>query len=205
MPSLNGIRSLLIACFIPAYVFIALFAPTISVYQVKDWDHALHESIITGKSPRKHVVFYNVFIPEAPMTENAVRIVREQLINIKESYAYRTSKDLKVYFVTLGKEGVITDDFLNEVCGANLSCSLVQHLPQGMETGTLTQMHEFCVDNQDALVSYIHNKGSFHPKTENENWRPILTEAALSDMCISHLDDDQCNTCGLGFYASWTP
>jgi hypothetical protein len=200
------IRRLIFVYLVPCYILVTLFGQheVVESNTYWDWDKVI-AGAISGPTTRKHAIFYNLFVPKHPQSNNAVRILREQIDAVKDSYAYKTDPTLTVYFVTLGQEDVVTNDLLKEVCGPNLACYLAKHFAKGRETVTLTRMHEFCINNPNAIISYIHNKGSFHNTQDNENWRPILTEAALSDMCIAHLDDDQCNSCGLNFYASWTP
>jgi hypothetical protein len=153
-----------------------------------------------------YVIFYNVFIPEDDFgRENALRIVREQVEYIKGSYAARSQGQVILFYVTLGAEGVLPQEVMQqEYCGdhTKMSCHHLEHKPSGREVDTLVHMHQFCVEHEPATVVYLHNKGSFHFKEINENWRRMLTAAALSEMCLTMTSN--CNLCGLIFYSQWT-
>jgi hypothetical protein len=152
-----------------------------------------------------HVIFFNIFIPHSDSgQENSLRIVREQVDQIKNSYALRSNKDLIVYFVTLGQAGILTPELMQQYCGPDLSSRHVEHVTQGNEVVTLGHMHKYCQEHDDSTsVIYLHNKGSFHRADINENWRPMLTDAALSEMCVE--TPPTCNLCGLNFFTMWTP
>lgn len=165
----------------------------------------------TREDPIQHAVFFNIFIPATPKgQENALRIVREQIEQIKNSYAasFRVSKgSFFVYYVTLGEDGVLTPSVMESFCGY-LKCAHVDHFAEGSEVVTLAHAHKFCTlpEHENSKITYLHNKGSFHFNTYNENWRPILTDAALSELCVRRgLAESPCNLCGLQFYAMWTP
>jgi len=157
----------------------------------------------------QHAIFFNIYIPEAPDgQENALRIVQEQIGQIKNSYAWRavTSKaSMVVYYVTLGKDQVLTPELMSRFCGSQLRCIHVDHFTEATEVVTLQHTYQFCSSpgNLKSRITYLHNKGSFHYNEVNENWRPILTDAALSEMCIQEASD--CNLCGLQFYTQWAP
>lgn len=120
-----------------------------------------------GDSPSPHItVFYNIFIPlEVNKQANALRIVQEQLQQIKNSYANKAMssiindhrhddtdaifapKRLEVRYVTLGAANVLTTQLMqqNDYCGDDLSCQHLEHVPQGREVHTLAYLHDFCV------------------------------------------------------------
>ena len=122
--------------------------------------------------------------------------------------AVKNNTTLPKLFFTIGEEYVLTQERLNEECTFPLDCRLVAHNNKGSEALTLQHLAGFCsmasinADNnpEPQMVTYLHNKGSFHPYSRNENWRFALTEAALSDLCLKHLAQSECNICGLQFY-----
>ena len=155
----------------------------------------------------KHAIFFNIYIPETREgEENALRIVKEQIGQIKDSYAYSgpiSNGTIVVYYVTLGQENVLTPELMGQFCGS-LRCVHVDHFKEGSEAVTLQHSYQFCSSpaQERARITYLHNKGSFHNNEVNENWRHILTEAALSEMCIK---ESECNLCGLQFFTQWAP
>jgi hypothetical protein len=60
----------------------------------------------------------------------------------------------------------------------------VTHEPTGSEMLTLDALWGYCQDQPSATVAYLHSKGSFHPRPENEVMRQLLTQAALSQDCF---------------------
>jgi type II secretory pathway pseudopilin PulG len=153
-------------------------------------------------------ILYNVYIPDDPEgTENTLRIVKEQMVQVGLSYANKQpNATLVLYYNSIGQEGVITQEFMNTLCTDNhFQCRHMQHYPTGFEELTLTRVHEYCVDHPHHKVIYMHSKGSFHSQAgTNEPWRYHLTEAALSDMCLRP-PDRSCNVCGLQFFPMWAP
>ena len=72
----------------------------------------------------------------------------------------------------------------------------VLHEDEGTEIGTLKLLWDHCQkkDLEDGeTVVYLHNKGSFHPKKENDLLRKWLTRAALSRECSNM--PSSCNVC----------
>ena len=175
---------------------------------VFDYFH-YNKTAVTSHRPLSHAIFYNIFIPASSVGQaNALRIVREQVDQIKNSYAARRKVNVAVFYVTLGADHVLTPSIMKRYCGLKLDCHHVQHFATGSEMVTLEHMHDFCSrpEHEDSHITYLHNKGSFHYNEVNENWRPILTDAALSEMCLkTGFQQNSCNLCGLQFYTTWTP
>jgi hypothetical protein len=111
-------------------------------------------------------VFYNVFIAN----EDDVARVRHDIIDDQMS-------DLKddihgpVYVTTLGVP-------------INISNTIsIQHFDEGNEMDTLHALWEYCNIYPTSRVVYLHSKGSYHPKPQNDKFRKFLTRAALSTKC----------------------
>jgi hypothetical protein len=83
--------------------------------------------------------------------------------------------------------------------------ALVAQYPMGDEVQTLTHVHDYCLAHESELVTYFHNKGSFHPSLLNDNWRRSLTAALSSDHCLTKMieqdlgESSSCDTCSLLF------
>lgn len=164
----------------------------------------------------RHVLFYNIFIPDTKDgQENALRIVREQVKQIQKSFAAKVAQrqarrgGLAVYYVTVGVDHILTPSRMqNDFCGPNLPCRHVEHYQAASEVVTLQHVYNYCSAPEHGanVVTYLHNKGSFHFNRINENWRPMLTDAALSELCVQKgMAGSDCNVCGLQFYSMWTP
>jgi hypothetical protein len=114
-------------------------------------------------------IFYNVYIPEDNNTkqENAFRIIREQMQQRKLS-----DPKSPVFYTLIGSPN-ITDEF----CQPN--CQRLAHYPKGDEVNTLQALWDYCQSHPTELVTYIHDKGSFHHTEHNEKTRRTATKAAL--------------------------
>ncbi|GKY94299.1 hypothetical protein MPSEU_000395700 [Mayamaea pseudoterrestris] len=143
-------------------------------------------------------VFYNIFIPDTDDGKNnTLRIVREQIEQVASSFATATMEQpMPIIIYTMGAADVITSESLASICPARLKCHHMQHYQQGNEAITLNALRQYCIERPTATVTYLHSKGSFHPRPENEVWRRILTDAALSERCYSNIGEKGCNLCG---------
>jgi hypothetical protein len=152
-------------------------------------------------------LFYNIYLPfETDGIGNAKWIVREQLGQISaarlDSHA---SSHVVLYYNTIGNADAITDKFIADQC-ANFTCVHMHHYAEGFEDLTLTELYHYCDDHADAIVIYLHSKGSFHNKLDrtNEYWRRYLTTAVTSPACLYGVQDTTCNVCGLQFFPVWS-
>lgn len=155
------------------------------------------------------MIFYHIYVPLDGL-QNAQRIVDEQLGHIGASYALQRAtqrnSSLEVQYVTIGDHNIDIRDFVTQRCSnfENLRCTHLKQLQEGAEIVTLEQVRSFCQRFPMQTVTYIQSKGSFHNSDFNENWRPMLTQSALSAHCINGVADESCNLCGLQFFAEWT-
>ena len=130
--------------------------------------------------------FYNIYIPNNDSTaqpeleENAWRIVKEQMAQRSMS----ADPTCRVIYTLIGPK---SQEPAPPVCP---ECQLNMHLEAGNEENTLQALYEYCYDQQqqttndtnsvdDELVTYIHNKGSFHRTEHNEKTRRTATKAAF--------------------------
>jgi hypothetical protein len=75
----------------------------------------------------------------------------------------------------------------------------MKYVQQGDEGITLDILFEYCIDNPTSIVTYLHDKGSFHSTTQNDNMRFMLTKSIFSDECQTIKDTNMCNTCAARF------
>ena len=142
-------------------------------------------------------IFYNIYIPESRQQkgiDNALRIVREQLRQVGESFvvrdALKRNQKVTLYYNTIGKTDAITQDFMDYHCTEknDIVCIHMQHYESGnYEQVTLTKLHEYCQANplHNHKVTYLHTKGSFHDDHRQDYWRRSMTGAATGEACIT--------------------
>jgi hypothetical protein len=142
----------------------------------------------------RKVIFYHIYLPGGSSSANALRIVDEQLQQMQ-------NKNVVLLYNTVGVEGVLSQQQMNTWClQYQIVCHHLQHYSNGNEEITLTSAFNFCRENEDRRIGYVHNKGSFHFSVMNENWRKIMTEALVREECWNTLKNN-CNTCGVFFTA----
>jgi hypothetical protein len=125
-------------------------------------------------------VFYNLFVdPEANETEvdRVKDLVNEQL-SLKQPW----------HQIFVNSIGLKVDTILDDIPDA----TLLQHTPEGSEMISLRSIYDYCHHNPTRKVVYLHSKGSYHPRPENEPLRQFLTRGALSPEA-SQANPAQCN------------
>ena len=133
---------------------------------------------------------------------NAVRIILEQMKQRNMSIEASTSP---LWYVQIGgadagannpsssssssssttttttEDGGGVDIILRDDQWCQPNCSLLEHLDAGGEVDTLQHLWEYCQIRQHRhdVVTYIHNKGAYHPTVFNEKIRRRSTKAAF--------------------------
>lgn len=106
-------------------------------------------------------------------------------------------KRLWLFYNTIGNHNatnnIIHNELLtrrnyNSLCtNPNVHCHHMAHYNNGYEVVTLQRLYEFCQSHNNFRVVYLHTKGSYHSKQYNNQWRIVLTNAALKkEMCTSY-------------------
>lgn len=67
----------------------------------------------------------------------------------------------------------INGNDLPEIQYPNFRCVL-NPLPHGEETPTLLDLKQFCAENEDAQVLYMHTKGITQPMQSTHDWRKMM-------------------------------
>ncbi|GFH53888.1 hypothetical protein CTEN210_10364 [Chaetoceros tenuissimus] len=121
-------------------------------------------------------VFYNVYTRDLNATsiETSKSIVDEQMDHMKPFH--------QVHVRFIGTSFAINNT------------KTIEYDKEGDEFGTLELLHNYCKENPTDTAVYLHNKGSFHPKPENDSLRRFLTRGALSQEC-ANMPEDTCNVC----------
>jgi hypothetical protein len=171
--------------------------------------HEMSHSQSIPKRLQLGPIFYNLFFPSYPDdasgTEVAVVRVRgimnEQFVQLQEIVPNST-----VLITLLGWTDNTKLPFLQEEiqrkCGSK--CQIRESLREGTEAHTLHAMWNYCKDKMatrkskdaaDILVTYIHDKGSFHPTESNEHARWHGTKGALECRGKMQADPSRCTAC----------
>jgi hypothetical protein len=150
-----------------------------------------------GATQQPRAIFYNIFIPtkkedgSPPDLDYVFEIIREQVDEIKKS---RLLQKTPIYYTLIGND--LTSK-IQDIC-SDLKCRELRYVEQGDEVLTLQSLYDYCAEHPDTIVTYIHDKGSFHPEVYQDNQRVLQTKGALSDECQS-IVKDQCNICSARF------
>lgn len=72
---------------------------------------------------------------------------------------------------------------------------------EGDEVETVQPLYEYCVNNQNDRVIYMHSKGSFTRSKSNRILMKILVKAITSEDCLLKMGTNgyDCNTCSSQF------
>lgn len=136
----------------------------------------------------QYAIFYHAYISPENIY-HSLWIVHEQL---SQWQASRHAND-NSYYTHLG------DATLPFPCPRYGRCELLHQDVTGWERYTLAKIFEYCHEHSDHNIIYLHSKGSFHPREENNHLRKVLTLSALSDQCHQGLSNTQCNVCSAHF------
>lgn len=133
-------------------------------------------------------IFYNIFIPRGNISkqENALRIIREQM----EQRSLSGSSQSPIWYILIGSPNMTDSD-----CQPN--CHRIDYIQEGDEAETLHALWDYCQSHPDELVTYIHDKGSFHNTEHNEQTRRTATKSAIDCRIemAKHANLSQFNVC----------
>jgi hypothetical protein len=139
-------------------------------------------------------IFYNVYVPDTKI-ENVKIIVREQL----EEHTAMDPNSTIVYTLIANDHADTIEGLINSTCP---NCQQRTKVSRGDEMDTLQAVWDYCSSDavpstitNDTLVSYIHNKGSFHPTKINGRARRRGTRCTLSCRQQMHSNPNLCNMC----------
>ena len=172
-----------------------------------------------GRAGPRHTIFYNVYVPLVNKTKlktmpakslssppssrrfnnpsDAAEIIHEQLQQIHNNATsaraelYRHQHRTVLYYNSIGQNTTLE-------CPPGMDCRFMHHYDNAFEEVTLTALFQYCQQNPNHLVTYLHNKGSFHDHEGNHILRRLATRSSLSSACF-RMDRRNCNTCGMTF------
>jgi hypothetical protein len=143
-------------------------------------------------------IFYNVYVPDTKI-ENVKKIVREQLEECKAM----DPNSIIIYTLIANKHADTIEALFNSTCP---NCQQRTKVSFGDEVDTLRALWEYCSSDavpsttaNDTLVSYIHDKGSFHFNHNNNHARRKATRSTLA--CRQQMPSKpfRCNICASQF------
>lgn len=161
-------------------------------------------------------MFYNFYItPDYP--DQAVAIALEQMKERK-----MTGPNETILYTLIGGDpnshtpelsSIIETIKSNEWCRndndqsqlqnhtRNGSCRMREYLHKGDEVDTLQALWQYCVAHPHEIVSYFHDKGSFHSTSENVKARRLGTKSTFHCHSDSILKNNlhECNVCTARF------
>jgi hypothetical protein len=114
-------------------------------------------------------IFYNIYIHDGTpeQVENSLEIIKEQMQQRKWS-----DPESEIQYTLIGH----ASNFTSDMCQP---CQQRAYLPKGGEVDTLQALWDHCQAYPHQLVTYIHDKGSFHNTSHNIKTRRMATKAAL--------------------------
>ena len=141
-------------------------------------------------------IFYNYFIPttSSEATQNAITIAKEQMIQRSTSEPNST-----LLYTLIGYKENITNGWCSPHCIQR------EYLPFGDEIDTYHALWKYCLDptHHNEIVTYIHDRGSFHNQFSEMKSRRFGTKAAFDcrKILLENNNIDKCNVCTAKFWS----
>lgn len=142
-------------------------------------------------------IFYNVFVPDTHIRRTK-SIIMEQL----NEHIMQDPNSTLLYTLIAQKHADAVGKLFRSNCMPPLNCTERARLSVGNEDDTLQALWEYCssddvpsTNENDTLVTYIHDKGSFHASLSNEGARKRGTRCALSCRHQMKANPRMCNIC----------
>jgi hypothetical protein len=133
--------------------------------------------------PRKIPVFYNLFVNPNNISDvpRVLKLVKEHLSMLSPV------RHRPVYIQSIGHSIYIPNT------------SLLGHHPNGTEMITLHSLWRYCRNHTNENVLYLHSKGSYHDRRENDMLRRFLTFGAVECISKSSNLSDSIDVCSSRF------
>jgi len=141
-------------------------------------------------------IFFNTYI-HPNRTVEGQKIIRDQLWSINHQPLL---DDTDIYYTRFGD--INTTAWPETECVGQRKkrkCHQIKAAEKGDEIATIQALYEYCLQNNDDRVVYMHSKGSYTPTNTNDRLRRFLMEAILSDECLNMPNDGSCSTCSTQF------
>ena len=150
---------------------------------------------MSSSKPRT-VIFFNTYI-HPNRTLEGQKIIRDQLWRINKQPLL---EDTDIYYTRFGD--INTTAWPETECVGRRKkrkCHQIKAVEKGDEVDAIQAVYEYCLQNNEDRVVYMHSKGSFTPTESNDRLRRFLMEAILSDECLNMPNDGSCSTCSTQF------
>jgi hypothetical protein len=145
---------------------------------------------------RKIAIFYNTYV-NPKNTALGKSIIKSQLKRINSSLSLDNST---IYYSRFGH---LEEKWPMSTCLHNRSrdCIAITEREEGDETDTLQYLYEYCRNNIENRVVYMHTKGSFTNSNANKILNEVLMKAITSNECLLKMGTNgiDCNTCSSQF------
>ena len=171
--------------------------------------------------PYQLSLFYNIYVHQQDHIPWVIAMVAEQfkyLANTIESlfnskkHNVRTYPSVNVHVTNIGFLLNFSTDVVplcQDFFGPDSVVSAT-HASEGSEYLSLTKLWDHCQEHpeENSIVTYMHSKGSFHPKPENDRLRNFITRGATSKECVASVlgrskingtKDNICDVCSSRF------
>jgi len=148
-----------------------------------------------NNNPRKFAVFFNTY-SNPKEVEYSFQIIYGMLRKLNSNPTLRTAP---VFFSRFGD----LEKWPFKKCKnkGSRQCVEITAREQGDEVLTIDYLYNYCRENIDHRVIYMHSKGSFTKSWNNRLLKNILTKAIFSDECLLEMGSNEmdCNTCSSQF------
>lgn len=142
-------------------------------------------------------VFYNIFVPDTRVLKTK-EIITEQL----DEYRFQFDNATLLYTLIANNHADAIQRLIGSICHPPMICTERERLSKGNEENTLQALWEYCslettasTNEDDTVVTYIHDKGSFHASLSNVGARKRGTRCALSCRQQMIQKPRMCNIC----------
>lgn len=148
-----------------------------------------------NNNPRKFAVFFNTYT-NPDETEYSFGIIYDILRRLNEN---PTLSNAPVYFSRFGD----LNKWPVTKCenDGRRQCVEITAREEGDEILTIDYLYNYCRENTNHRVIYMHSKGSFTKSWNNRLLKNILVKAIFSDECLLEMGTNgmDCNTCSSQF------
>ena len=183
------------------FLYRALYPESMDALRMDSWLHVFLSNYSKfddiGLTLRKRtVIFFNTYI-HANRTLEGQKIIRDQLWRINKQPLL---EDTDIYYTRFGD--INTTAWPETECVGRRKkrkCHQIEAEEKGNEVDAIRAVYEYCLQNEEDRVVYMHSKGSFTPTKSNDRLRRFLMEAILSDECLNMPNDGSCSTCSTQF------
>lgn len=136
-------------------------------------------------------IFFNIFIPNGDKSERALEITKSQMEEIRRTSLMNAEIICNIY----GNTSVTIP-----LCETMDNCRIQNSNEVGNEKDTLLDLYEYCSQQSENVVIYLHNKGSFHDSPQNNDLRTMHMRAQVeTSSCRDAVVNTPCNVCSARF------